>query len=115
MSPGAVTSRRSPSECPRGSGRARVVLAVLSDAGLDGLCDRLLRHVRALLDLGRRGRPVVLNTWEAVYFDHREETLTRLADVAAEVGVERFVLDDGWFSGRTDERRALGDWTVDTA
>ena len=45
-------------------------------------------------------RPVVLNTWEAVYFDHRLERLTDLADVAARLGVERFVLDDGWFGNR---------------
>ncbi|WP_241976111.1 alpha-galactosidase [Cryobacterium algoricola] len=61
----------------------------------------------------RTPRPVVLNTWEAVYFDHDLPTLTRLVDAAARVGVERFVLDDGWFTGRTDDRRALGDWFVD--
>jgi alpha-galactosidase len=56
---------------------------------------------------------VVLNTWEAVYFDHRLDRLTRLADVAAEIGVERFVLDDGWFLHRRHDRAGLGDWTVD--
>jgi alpha-galactosidase len=55
----------------------------------------------------------VLNTWEAVYFDHDLPTLERLVDVAARVGVERFVLDDGWFRGRRDDRTSLGDWTVD--
>lgn len=60
-----------------------------------------------------RPRPVVLNTWEAVYFDHDVPTLQRLADVAAEVGVERFVLDDGWFRGRNDDTAGLGDWWVD--
>ncbi|HET6654310.1 MAG TPA: alpha-galactosidase [Nocardioides sp.] len=93
--------------------QAPTVLAVWSDAGLDGLSHRMHRHVRAMPHLGSRPRPVVLNTWEAVYFDHDEATLKRLADTAAEVGVERFVLDDGWFQGRTDDRRALGDWTVD--
>ena len=92
---------------------APTVLAAWSDAGLDGLSDRLHRHVRSMPHLSPRPRPVVLNTWEAVYFDHDEDTLQRLADVAAEVGVERFVLDDGWFEGRTDDFRALGDWTVD--
>ncbi|MDQ1669525.1 MAG: alpha-galactosidase, partial [Actinomycetota bacterium] len=61
----------------------------------------------------RRPRPAVLNTWEAVYFDHGLERLTALADVAADVGVERFVLDDGWFLHRRDDRAGLGDWTVD--
>lgn len=55
----------------------------------------------------------MLNTWEAVYFDHDHETLTSLATLAAEVGVERFVLDDGWFVGRNDDSAGLGDWTVD--
>jgi alpha-galactosidase len=55
----------------------------------------------------------VLNTWEAVYYDHGLEKLLPLVELAADLGVERFVLDDGWFSGRVDDRRALGDWTVD--
>ena len=62
-----------------------------------------------------RPRPVILNTWEAVYFDHDVDTLKRLASLAAEVGVERFVLDDGWFTGRNDDSAALGDWVVDAA
>ena len=57
-------------------------------------------------------RPVLLNTWEAVYFRHDLETLRELADVAAEVGVERFVLDDGWFGSRRDDTSGLGDWWV---
>lgn len=60
-------------------------------------------------------RPVTLNTWEAVYFEHNFETLTTLADAAADVGVERFVLDDGWFSGRRNDTAGLGDWTVDSS
>ena len=55
---------------------------------------------------------MVLNTWEAVYFDHRLERLTELADVAARLGVERFVLDDGWFGSRRNDRAGLGDWHV---
>jgi len=47
-----------------------------------------------------RPRPVHLNTWEAVYFDHRTDDIRALAEAAASVGVERFVLDDGWFQGR---------------
>jgi alpha-galactosidase len=58
-------------------------------------------------------RPVVLNTWEAVYFDHNLTSLIELADSAAELGVERFVLDDGWFRGRRDDHAGLGDWYVD--
>ncbi|MBL7257588.1 alpha-galactosidase [Paractinoplanes lichenicola] len=87
-------------------------VAVYSADGIDGLSRRLhdwIRSRRAPL----KPRPVVLNTWEAVYFDHSLDRLTALADAAAAVGVERFVLDDGWFLGRTDDKRALGDWTVD--
>ena len=57
-------------------------------------------------------RPLVLNTWEAVYFDHDLGTLERLIERAARVGVERVVLDDGWFGSRRDATRGLGDWFV---
>ncbi|TFC34557.1 alpha-galactosidase [Cryobacterium sp. TMT2-17-1] len=87
-------------------------VAVYSAAGLDGLSARLHPWVRSWSTITGH-RPVVLNTWEAVYFDHDLSTLARLADAAAVVGVERFVLDDGWFTGRSDDRRALGDWFVD--
>ncbi|KQX05387.1 MULTISPECIES: alpha-galactosidase [unclassified Leifsonia] len=87
---------------------------VYSDSGLDGISDRLHPWVRSWSTI-RSKRPVILNTWEAVYFDHSLERLTPLVDAAAEVGVERFVLDDGWFTGRSDDRRALGDWFVDPA
>lgn len=88
------------------------LVAAWSGTGLDGLSDRFHAWVRSWAT-GRRPRRVVLNTWEAVYFDHDAATLDRLVDVAADVGAERFVLDDGWFRGRTDATRALGDWTVD--
>ncbi|KRB36664.1 alpha-galactosidase [Microbacterium sp. Root180] len=91
---------------------APTVVATWSGAGLDGLSDRLHPWVRSWSTIDRP-RPVTLNTWEAVYFEHSLDRLAPLIDRAAEVGVERFVLDDGWFLGRTDDRRALGDWTVD--
>ncbi|MBK7687277.1 MAG: alpha-galactosidase [Rhodocyclaceae bacterium] len=58
-------------------------------------------------------RLVHLNTWEAVYFDQDEDSLKALATSAAELGVERFVLDDGWFKGRDHDRAGLGDWWPD--
>ena len=58
-------------------------------------------------------RPVHLNTWEAVYFDHDDATLRELAVQAAALGVERFVLDDGWFPGRPNDGSGLGDWWPD--
>lgn len=60
-----------------------------------------------------RSRPVTLNTWEGNYFDHRTHLLMAQADAAAAIGIERFVLDDGWFGARDDDTTSLGDWTVD--
>ena len=59
-------------------------------------------------------RPVTLNTWEGIYFDHRLDQLKAQADAAAELGIERFVLDDGWFGRRDDDTTSLGDWQIDT-
>ncbi|GIF48238.1 alpha-galactosidase [Asanoa ferruginea] len=83
--------------------------------GLDDLAARFHRHLRSRPQHPRSPRPVVLNTWEAVYFDHDFATLTALAERGAEVGAERFVLDDGWFLGRRDDTTSLGDWAVDPA
>ena len=55
-------------------------------------------------------RPVLLNSWEAAYFDINETKLLRLARAARDVGVELFVMDDGWFAQRSDDSRSLGDW-----
>ncbi|WP_394554365.1 alpha-galactosidase [Agromyces sp. MMS24-JH15] len=84
-----------------------------SPAGLDGVSDRLHAWVRSRSTIAGTPRPLVLNTWEAVYFDQSLDRLDPLIRAAARVGVERFVLDDGWFLGRRDDRRALGDWLVD--
>jgi alpha-galactosidase len=80
--------------------------------GLDEVSARFHTHFRARPQHPSGPRPVVVNTWEAVYFDHDLAKLRRLADVAAAVGAERFVLDDGWFGSRRDYRRGLGDWYV---
>jgi len=89
------------------------LVLVHSTEGIDGATARLHRSLRARPGHPQSPRPLLLNTWEAVYFDHDLGRLTRLADAAAEVGVERFVLDDGWFRGRRDDRAGLGDWFVD--
>ncbi|HUU13560.1 MAG TPA: alpha-galactosidase [Terriglobia bacterium] len=57
-------------------------------------------------------RPVLYNSWEATHFDVNEEGQKELADKAAKIGVELFVMDDGWFGERNDDRAGLGDWTV---
>jgi alpha-galactosidase len=80
--------------------------------GLDEIAGRFHRHLRARPMHPKTPRPVILNTWEAVYFRQNLETLKKLAERGAVIGVERFVLDDGWFSGRRDDTSSLGDWTV---
>lgn len=81
--------------------------------GLDAAARRLHRWQRSLPAHPDAARPVTLNVWEAVHFDHSLPGLLRLADLAASVGVERYVLDDGWFLGRRDDRAGLGDWQED--
>jgi alpha-galactosidase len=80
--------------------------------GLDQQAARFHRHLRALPVHPETARPVTLNVWEAVYFDHDLARLTDLADRAAALGVERYVLDDGWFGARRDDTAGLGDWVV---
>ena len=81
--------------------------------GLDEVAAAFHGHLRARPTHPTSLRPVVLNTWEAVYFDHDLESLVELAELGAKVGTERFVLDDGWFLNRRDDRAGLGDWQVD--
>jgi alpha-galactosidase len=73
------------------------------------------RHARHQQTRQRSPRPVLLNTWEAVYFHHDMDRLKGLASTAAALGVERFVLDDGWFGSRRDDTSGLGDWEVSAA
>ena len=88
------------------------VFFAAADDGLDGLAARWHTYLRSL-DAHPGVQPVVLNVWEAVFFDHDLGRLTEIADRAARVGVERFVLDDGWFHDRRDDTAGLGDWFVD--
>jgi alpha-galactosidase len=82
-------------------------------SGLDDLSAQFHGYLRSLPAHPRSPRPVNLNVWEAVYFSHDFVKLSALADLAAELGVERYVLDDGWFTGRRSDRGGLGDWQVD--
>jgi alpha-galactosidase len=88
------------------------VVGVFSTGGLTPATWGFHRAVRSSPAHPTTPRPVLLNTWEAVYFDHDLTRLRELADVAAEVGIERFVLDDGWFGSRRDDTSGLGDWWV---
>jgi len=88
------------------------VVATYAANGMTAASQSLHRHLRARSTHPHRARPVLLNTWEAVYFDHDTDRLKALADAAASVGIERFVLDDGWFGARRNDRAGLGDWWV---
>ena len=93
-------------------------LLSVSAEGLDGVSQAFHRAIRARLCWpgGQMApRPVHLNTWEGFYFDHDEAALKDLASAAAQLGIERFVLDDGWFGKRDDDTSSLGDWVVDRA
>jgi len=87
-----------------------------SNTGLNGCAVAFQRHVRDRIVTWPKPnapRPVHYNCWEAVYFDHKLPVLQDIADRAAKLGAERFVLDDGWFGNRDDDTRSLSDWTVD--
>lgn len=81
--------------------------------GLNQLAERFHRFLRSRNTHPAVPRPVVVNTWEAVYFEHDPNALLALAEAAADVGAERFVLDDGWFRHRRNPTAGLGDWYVD--
>ena len=90
-------------------------LLVYSEQGLNGMSQVFHQLFRRRLARGywrERARPVLINNWEATYFDFSEDQLLELAEKAQEVGVELFVLDDGWFGQRTNDRAGLGDWFV---
>jgi alpha-galactosidase len=89
---------------------------VHSDRGLGALSDAYHHLYRDRLARGvwrDRPRPVLLNNWEATYFDFTEDRLVAIALVARDLGIELFVLDDGWFGARDDDTTSLGDWVVD--
>ena len=91
---------------------AAQVIGVYSNSGFTPASWGFHREARRRFPRPMSPRPVHLNTWEAVYFGHDETKLRALADAAASVGVERLVLDDGWFGGRRNDRAGLGDWVV---
>ena len=92
------------------------IFVAQSDEGLNAMSQKFHRYVRRNIVKWpdeTKPRPVTVNTWEALYFDHDMERLKALADAAADVGAERYVLDDGWFKGRNDDTTSLGDWYPD--
>lgn len=87
-----------------------VLYASTSTKGLNQVSWQFHQFVRSnVLNLSKdKPRPVHLNTWEGIYFDHQPEYIKQMATRAAAMGIERFVLDDGWFIGRNNDRAALG-------
>ena len=105
-----------PGEIVLGPGQeyqAPTVYYAWSGEGLDGIAGAFHAMLRDRAAHPARPRPLLVNTWEAVYFDHDVTRLLSLIDQAASVGAERVVLDDGWFEGRRDDSNGLGDWFVD--
>lgn len=86
-----------------------------SEKGYNGMSQRMHTFVRECIVRGewkKKVRPVLLNSWEAAYFNINESKLLRLAKAGKDVGIELFVMDDGWFGTRNDDKQSLGDWYV---
>ncbi|MFB7025707.1 MULTISPECIES: alpha-galactosidase [unclassified Streptomyces] len=97
---------------PGGTHRTAVSLALYTDRGFGGASRAFHHHLRThVLPHPEELRPVLYNSWEATSFAVTEENQIALAKRASALGVELFVLDDGWFRGRDDDRAGLGHWT----
>jgi alpha-galactosidase len=83
-----------------------------TEGGFGQASRNLHRYARKHILPSKGHRPVLYNSWEATYFDIDEQVQGRLAEKAASLGVELFVVDDGWFGKRNNDRRGLGDWWV---
>lgn len=93
------------------------VVCVYSNCGLNGLSDTFHKLYRERLARGEyryKERPILINNWESMYFDFTETKLVEFAKKAKKIGVELFVLDDGWFEDRNSDTTSLGDWMVDS-
>lgn len=91
-------------------------VAGFAQDGLNGVRRRLHHYTREQVlpqSQARQARPVLYNSWEATLFDVTDEGQRKLAERAAQLGVELFVVDDGWFPARTNDHAGLGDWRPD--
>ncbi len=91
------------------------VMFSYSDTGLETLSHRFHKTIREHVCRGKyqfAERPVLINNWEATYFDFDEEKILHIAQEAARLGVDMLVLDDGWFGKRDSDNSGLGDWFV---
>ncbi len=88
---------------------------VYSKDGLNGMSHIFHRLYQSRLARGKwrdLERPILINNWEATYFDFNESKILEIAECAKQLGIELFVLDDGWFGKRNDDTSSLGDWYV---
>lgn len=88
---------------------------VYSAKGLNGMSQTFHKLYRTRLARGYwrdRSRPLLINNWEATGVDFTEESILKIAETGRDLGLELFVLDDGWFGGREDDKTGLGDWYV---
>ncbi len=100
---------------PNESFVAPEAIVCYSEDGFNGLSKRLHGFINNHIvnkNYAGKDRPVLLNSWEANYFDISEDKLVQLAKKAKEVGIEMLVMDDGWFGNRNDDTSSLGDWYV---
>lgn len=91
------------------------VLMTYSDKGLNKMSQAFHEIIRERIVRSKfkhADRPILVNNWEATYFDFNEEKLKTIVDEAKNLGIEMFVLDDGWFGHRDDDNSSLGDWTI---
>ncbi|WP_411552333.1 alpha-galactosidase [Paenibacillus lautus] len=89
---------------------------VFSAEGLGGMSRRYHKMYRTRLCRGQfrdATRPVLVNNWEATYFNFNADKIEQIASAGRDLGIELFVLDDGWFGKRNDDTTSLGDWVVD--
>ncbi|AEV95880.1 alpha-galactosidase [Pediococcus claussenii] len=92
------------------------VILAYSNEGLNGMSQAYHHLLRERVARGRyqyTERPIVINNWEATMFDFNEERIQKIVEDAQPLGVEMFVLDDGWFGHRDKDNSSLGDWHVD--
>ncbi|MCH1961854.1 alpha-galactosidase [Clostridium perfringens] len=95
--------------------QAPEVVLVYSSKGLNGMSQIYHNLYRKRLCRGNyrdKIRPILINNWEATYFDFNEVKIKEIAKEASKLGMELFVLDDGWFGNRNDDKSSLGDWFV---
>ena len=98
--------------------QAPEVVFSYSDKGLNGMSQGLHSLIRQRVCRGYwrdRERPILINNWEATYFNFDHEKIMNIARAAADAGIELFVLDDGWFGKRNNDDCSLGDWVVNKA